>query len=142
MSKNEEIDWKKAAEMEEALGETQRVKGKKAKLFDPKQLVTKAAQIKTMTDAELGVISFGTVVTEELVGINKLATPEEKGVFMLYLALHKAYPDITLEDVKAFSLEDFTKLMKLIFGSQVFFPNQKQSENGLKTPATFRGSGS
>jgi hypothetical protein len=142
MSKNEEIDWKKVTNMEEALGEAQKAKAKKAKLFDPKQLVTKAAQIKTMTDSELGVISFGTVVTEELVEINKLATPEEKGVFMLYLALHKAYPDITLEDVKAFSLEDFTKLMKLIFGSQVFFPNQKPSENGLKTPATFRGSGS
>jgi len=78
MSKNEEIDWKKVTEMEEAVGEAQKAKAKKAKLFDPKQLVTKAAQIKTMTDSELGVISFGTVVTEELLEINKLATPKRK----------------------------------------------------------------
>jgi hypothetical protein len=139
MSKSEEIDWRKATEYSEALEEFQKAKGKKAKLFDPKQLVTKTSEIKTFADPELGIVSYGTIVTEELPEINKFSTNEEKGIFMLYLALHKAYPDVTLEDVKAFSIVDFARLMKAIFGDQVFFQTRPPSKNGLRTPTTFRG---
>lgn len=138
----QEINWKKVSEYSAVLEELEQLKAKKAKLFDPKQLVTKTTEIKTVYDPELGVINFGSIVAEELTEINRLPTNEEKGVYMLYLALHKAYPDVKLEDVQAFGLEDFTRLMKLIFGAQVFFQTQQPSENGSKARATFKGSGS
>jgi hypothetical protein len=139
---SDKIDWEKATEYSEALEEYEKAKHKKAKLFDPKQLLTKTSKIRKAVDPELGIISYGTLVSEDLVEINKEQTNEEKGFVMLYIALRKAYPDVTLEDVKAFPLEDFTRLMKAIFGDQVFFPAPKPSQNGSKTPATFRGSGS
>lgn len=138
----QEIDWKKVTEYSQFLEELEQLKARKAKLFDPKQLVAKTTEIKTAYDPEFGVINFGSIVAEELTEINRLQTNEEKGVYMLYLALHKAYPDVKLEDIEGFCLEDFTRLMKLIFGAQVFFQTQQPSENGSKARATFKGSGS
>jgi hypothetical protein len=130
-----EIDWKKVEEYSKVLEDHERLKAEKAKLFDPKELLTKASKLRTVIDPELGVISYGTLVAEDLMEINKAKTSEEKGFLMLYKALHKAYPDIKLEDVKDFTLEDFTRLMKAIFGDQIFFP---KSENGLKAAETLK----
>jgi hypothetical protein len=113
---------------------------RKAKLFDPKKLVSKAAKIKVVEDKDLGTIQYGTIVSEDLIEINSYEMTEDKGFTMLWIALRKAYPDVTLEDVKAFPLEDFTRLMKAIFGNAVsFLPTAKPSQNGSQTPATFRG---
>jgi hypothetical protein len=133
-----EIDWAKVTEYEKRLQDIEKEKLGKVRIFDPKELIRKTNKIRTIQDPDLGLISYGTVVAEELSEINRFATNEEKGVFMLYLALHKAYPDVKLEDVKAFSIEDFARLMKAIFGGQVFFPTQKPSENGSRTAGTPR----
>jgi hypothetical protein len=142
MSGKEEIDWKKVDEFMQRADDYDEEVKKKARLFDPKELLKKAQKIRKIEDPELGIICYGTLVSEDLVEINREKTNEEKGFVMLWIALRKAYPDITLEDVKAFELTDFTKLMKAIFGGQVFFQQAKTSPSGLKTPATFKGSGS
>jgi hypothetical protein len=134
-----EIDWEKASEYQAVLEQYEKAKQQKGKLFDPKQLLTKTSKLRNIADPVLGIITYGTLVSGDLVEINKQQTPEEKGFVMLWIALRKAYPDVKLEDIKSFSLEDFTRLMKAIFGDAVFFPEQRTSPTLSKTTATFKG---
>jgi hypothetical protein len=137
-----EQNEQKLKELQERADDYEKEVQRKARLFDPKKLVSKSSKVRVVEDQVLGKISYGPIVTEDLLEINRQETNEEKGFVMLWIALRKAYPDVTLEDVKAFALEDFTRLMKAIFGDQVFLQQQqKTSQNGLTTPATFKGSG-
>jgi hypothetical protein len=143
MSQNGEIDWEKVEEFQERADAYDELLKKKARLFDPKELLKKTEKIRKVEDPDFGIICYGPILSDDLTEINKEKTNEEKGLVMLWIALRKAYPELTLEDVKAFELKDYTKLMKAIFGDAVnFFPTQKQSPSGLKTPTTFKGSDS
>lgn len=139
MSKKDDIDWKLVEDQKQRADEFEEEVKRKAKLFDPKELLKKTEKIRKVEDPEFGTICYGPLVSEDLIEVNKEKTAEEKGIVMLWIALRKGYPDITLEDVKAFKLEDFTKLMKAIFGNGVFLQTAKPSPSGSKTPTTFKG---
>ena len=151
-----EIDWAKASEFEEALDEInarqEASRKKRAKLFDPRNLVIKAKQLKTINDPEYGIITYGSITWDELQDINKESKSNDEKMFLiLHKMLSKAYPDLTVEDIRNFPPQDITKLSSLLMEKDDFLRwakklglevSQTQSSNGLKTPTTFKGSDS
>ena len=96
------IDWAKVREFQQRAEEYDREQEKKRRLFDPKELVKKSRKIKTVEDPELGLVSFGELVFSDLAEINTAETNQEKSVLILYKMLQKAYPDVTVDDVRSF----------------------------------------
>jgi hypothetical protein len=134
-----DIDWEKVRGFQERLEEYDREQERKARLFDPKELVKKSRKIKTVQDPELGLVSFGELLFSDLAEINTAGTNEEKSALILYKMLQKAYPDITPDDVRSFGLADVTRLLKLMMGPDFLQVTPKPSPSGSGTTATFRG---
>lgn len=69
--------------------------------FDPKMLTAKANEILSMDVEGLGEVKFGCLDYADRIRIKGLnLDAEETGMVSLYEMLKKAYPDITLEEIK------------------------------------------
>lgn len=139
----EKIDWSKVSEYEASLNEVVRTKIERARPFDPKELVSRSKRLKRVQDDETGdVIEYGSLTFGDLIEVNKAANNEEKAIIMLFTMLHKAYKDLTMDDVRAFGMTEAVRILNLVFGKGSFLLTQKPSPNGLGTVATPSGSGS
>jgi hypothetical protein len=127
----EQIDWNKATEYAAALEEVQKARAEKAKLFDPKKLVQSAKKIEHVEDPELGIICFGHLTLDDIDDLNKATSNEERTKITLYKILNKAYPDLTLDDVRSFPLETVQKLLRIV--AKPFLPDRPLQKNSGKT---------
>jgi hypothetical protein len=136
---SEQIDWGKATEGANALEEYEKAKTQNKKLFDPKELVKDSRKVRTTSDPELGIISYKPLTFGDLEEINKAGSNEEKSILALYKMLKKAYPDLTMDDVREFGLDTVQRLLKLIVGPNGFLQVPKTLQPGLSQPSTFKG---
>jgi hypothetical protein len=136
---SKQIDWGKATEGANALEEYEKAKAQNKKLFDPKELVKESRKVRTISDSELGIISYKPLTFGDLEEINKASSNEEKSILALYKMLKKTYPDLTLDDVHEFGLDTVQRLLKLIVGPNGFLQVPKTSQPGSNQTATFRG---
>jgi hypothetical protein len=86
----------------------------------------------------MGVVEYGVLTLADSIELGKCGTPEERGVMTLWLMLHKANKDLTLEDVKALPLEVAAKLMTAL-SRDMGFTVGRTSKTGLEpmlTPST------
>lgn len=106
-----------------------------AKKFDPKKLVEESGKMKTVYDEEYGEIKYYTLRMDDSEEISKVQSDEERTRLILHKFLAKAYPGLTLEDVKAFPLMKATRILRSIYEAEGFFSPVPKSPIGSKQTA-------
>jgi len=128
----------KVEEYAKKLEEYEREKAEKAAKFDVKALAQGSREIRRVEVEGLGVVEYGVLTLADSLELAKCKTPEERGIMTLWLMLHKANKDLTLEDVKAFPLDVAAKLMTALTKDMGFLAG-KTLTIGLeqtRTPST------
>jgi hypothetical protein len=93
-----------------------------AKKFDPRRILEKAREIRTIKDPVLGEVKYTTLPAKDLWELNKISDEWERTRKMIFLLLHKAYPELKSEkDLDDFPAEELTRLCELIASPENFF---------------------
>jgi len=118
---------KSPAEVGKELFEKEEQKDREvAKKFDPKLLVKKTAEKHMVLDGDEEIYYYP-LVLEDTAELSKLTTKEEYSTMMLFKMLEKAYPDLTLEDVKKFPMGKGSRILQLLIEADGFLPPEKTS---------------
>jgi hypothetical protein len=119
-------------EKEEA---AEREAGKK---FDPRRILEKAGEIRTIKDSLLGEVKYSSLSAKDLWGLANISDGWERTRKMIFLLLHKAYPELKTEtDLDDFPGQEMTRLCELIASPENFFHLPQTSTLGsakTKTP--------
>ena len=116
------------AERGKRLFEKEEAEGRAAaKKFDPKMLVKKATEKHMVRDGDEEIYYYP-LVLEDTADLSKAKTNEEYSTLMLWKMLEKAYPELTLEDVKKFPMGKGARLLQLLTEAEGFLPPEKKSE--------------
>jgi hypothetical protein len=109
-----------------------------AKKFDPRRILEKAREIRTIKDPVLGEVKYTTLPAKDLWELNKISDEWERTRKMIFLLLHKAYPELKSEkDLDDFPAEELTRLCELIASPDNFFHLPQILKSGstkTKTP--------
>lgn len=97
-----------------------------AKKFDPKMLVKKATEKHMVRDGDEEIYYYP-LVLEDTADLSKAKTNEEYSTMMLFKMLEKAYPELTLEDVKKFPMGKGARILQLLTEAEGFLPPEKKS---------------
>ena len=97
-----------------------------AKKFDPKMLVKKATEKHMVLDGDEEIYYYP-LVLEDTADLSKAKTNEEYSTMMLFKMLEKAYPELTLEDVKKFPMGKGARILQLLTEAEGFLPPEKKS---------------
>lgn len=130
---SEEIDWAKLTEMQHAAEELEKEKLSRVRVFDPKELIKKAKEIREVVDEDLGVIRYVHLDWKELREIMKKHEDNtDRSIEALYMQLAPANPDLKRTDVEKLPYEVVSRLITKIQKDGAFFPPkpQSKSENG------------
>jgi len=115
------------AETGKRLFEKEEAEGRAAaKKFDPKMLVKKATEKHMIRDGDEEIYYYP-LVLEDTADLSKAKTNEEYSTLMLFKMLEKAYPELTLEDVKKFPMGKGARILQLLTEADGFLPPEKTS---------------
>ena len=112
-------------EMAKKLEKFEREMTEKAKAFNPKELVKSSKEIRQMEIEGVGVVRYGVLTLADMLELNKAESNEERSFKILWLMLRKAYPELTLEDVKAFPMDVAAKILTALTVDLGFLAPQK-----------------
>jgi hypothetical protein len=129
------IKMSKTEEYAKKLEKYETEKVEKASKFDVKALIKSSKQIRTAEVEGIGTVEYGVLTLADSMELTKCKTAEERGIMTLWLMLHKADKDITLEDVKAFPLDVAAKLMTALTRDMGFLTG-KPLKTGLEQTLT------
>ncbi len=87
-------------------------KARIAKRYDPREACRKSSEIRVVIDPVLGEVHFGVLTIKEFTDLRLGEVKDENMRIRMFIhaMLHKAYPDLTLEEVEAMPYDDFTIL--------------------------------
>lgn len=144
MSENEEIDWKKATEYEERLNELDKEKLERVRIFDPKEIVRRAKEVREIVDEDLGTIRYVLLNYDELNEIiEKHKDNKDRSMQLLFKQLAPANEGLKVEDIRKMPYEVVVRLLTKLQTEGSFFHQQaKPSENGSQTTEERRPSDS
>jgi hypothetical protein len=125
MSKSPAEKGKELFEKEDAADQ---VAGKK---FNPKLLVEETSKRRKVVDKEEGEVFYYPLRLEDIDDIDKAQSNQDRSRMILFKMLNRAYPDLTLEDVKKFPLVKASRLLELIAKAEGFLLPPKRSIPGL-----------
>jgi hypothetical protein len=97
-----------------------------AKKFDPKMLVKRATEKHMVRDGDEEIYYYP-LVLEDTADLSKAKTNEEYSTLMLWKMLGKAYPELTLEDVKKFPMGKGARILQLLTEAEGFLPPETKS---------------
>jgi hypothetical protein len=121
----QEVAKAEAAEQAERL--------KQARKFNPKEILAKANQPRTIYDEDLGCISYLYLSDEDLTGITMMKdlTDHERALHILSKQL--VDPKVTVDELKKMPYEVVVRLIMCLQGEGSFFfkPKPAQSRNSL-----------
>jgi hypothetical protein len=124
------IDWAAATEMENRLKELEEEKLKRVRIFNPKELVKQAREIREIYDDDLGLIRYSLLSYNQLQEIiENFKENKDRSMQLLFKMLAPANPGLTVEDIKAMPYEVVVRLLTKLQKEGGFFP-QKPSQNG------------
>jgi hypothetical protein len=119
--------------MENRLEEIERQKLARVRIFDPKELVRKAKEIREVYDEDLGTIRYVLLNYDELNEIvEKYKDNKDRSIQLLFKQLAPASPGLTADDVKKMPYEVVVRLLTKLQKDGSFFP-PKKSENGSES---------
>lgn len=122
-----------AREYEQKIIEDDLAQKAKGKIFDPVNLLERAAKIHEVEHPTLGRLRYGELTFEDAFEINKCKTDTEKTETIAYLMLRKAYPDIPRDFLKRMPLLESAALIDFLTKQPGFLSPTKSSQNGSKT---------
>jgi len=97
---------------------------KKAKAFNISAVIAATKKLYAVQDVELGTVKYGLITLGDSAELGPLIdsakTPTEKSLITFWAMLRKAYPDITLDDVRA---------MPLVATMRVFEKMEREAPN-------------
>jgi hypothetical protein len=112
-----------------------------AEKFDPRRILEKAREIRTIKDPVLGEVKYTTLPAKDLWELNKISDEWERTRKMIFLLLHKAYPELKSEkDLDDFPAEELTRLCELIASPENFFHLPQTSTLGSAKTKTAKSS--
>jgi len=131
----DDIDWEKVTEMEERLNQIDREKLARVKIFDPKEIVRKAKEVREIVDEDLGTIRYVLLNYDELNEIvEKHKDNKDRSIQLLFKQLAPANPGLSVDDIKKMPYEVVVRLLTKLQTEGSFFPHQaKPSENGSQS---------
>lgn len=140
MSKKDDIDWAVVTEMQKDLERFEKEKLERVRVFDPKQILKQATEIRELVDEDLGVIRYCVLSYNQLQEIiEKCKENKDRSIQLLFHMLKPAN-DLALDDVKALPYEVVVRLLQKLTKEGGFFP-QKQSKNGSTPTEELKQSG-
>jgi hypothetical protein len=86
---------------------------KNEKVFNIDEWVAEAEKVKTINIPGVGPIKYKVFTYGDLQGIPKDLDDVERGIYVLYVMLHKADEKVTLESVKKLPYGTFEKLLEI-----------------------------
>lgn len=122
-----------AREYEQKIIEDDLAQKAKGKIFDPVNLLERAAKIHEVEHPTLGRLRYGELTFEDAFEINKCKTDEQKTETIAYLMLRKAYPDIPRDFLRKMPLLESAALVDFLTKQPAFLSQTKSSQNGSKT---------
>jgi hypothetical protein len=96
------------------------------KRFDPRMLVKDSSKVHKILDKVEGEILYYPLLFEDMEEIRNAPSDEERTRVILFKLLSRAYPGLTLEDIRNFPLMKATHLLEIIGKAEGFY-----GENGL-----------
>lgn len=136
-----EIDWALATEMENRLKEIEEEKLKRVRVFNPKQIVRKAKEIREIYDDDLGLIRYSLLTYNQLQEIiENFKENKDRSMQLLFKMLAPANEGLTVDDIKAMPYEVVVRLLTKLQKEGGFFP-QKTLENGSASTQAPKQSG-
>jgi hypothetical protein len=124
--KKDEIDWQKATEMEQRLNQLEQEKRERTKVFNPKELVRKAREVRELYDEDLGTVRYVLLSYSELSKIiDEYKDNRDRSIALLYGQLAPANEGLTFEDVKAMPYEVVVRLLTKLQTDGSFFSKKK-----------------
>jgi hypothetical protein len=129
-----EIDWEKVTQYEQAVNEYTATQLAKVKIFNPKEIIKKAKEIREIVDEDLGTIRYVLLTYNDLVEIiDKYADNKDRSVQLLFKQLAPANPDLTIEDIRGMPYEVVVRLLNKLQQSG-FFPQKTSPSGSASTP--------
>jgi hypothetical protein len=133
MANQQKTNDERAAEFEAKIAEHDEAQRAKGRIFDPRELLQRAGQIREVQHPVLGLLRYGELTFEDSFEINKCATDVEKTEMVAYLMVSKAYPDIPRDFLKRMPLVEGAALIDFLTKQPAFLSPAKNSPNGSKT---------
>lgn len=133
MSESEQVDWAHVTKMQSQLEEIEKERLARVRIFDPKELVRKAKEIREVYDEDLGTIRYVLLNYDELNEIvEKFKDNKDRSIQLLYKQLAPASPGLTADDIKKMPYEVVVRLLTKLQRDGSFF-HQKKSQNGSES---------
>lgn len=82
--------------------------------IDIKELVKRAKELRSVYIDGYGELKYGPLTFSDLVDISKYQVNEERIIMIVYHMLRKAYPDLTVEDIKSLPFDVSAKIIKAL----------------------------
>jgi len=127
----------KVEEYAKKLEKYEQEKAEKAAKFDVKALIESGRKVRSVNIEGLGEIQYGVLTLSDTLELAKYKTTEERSAATIWLMLRKAYPDLTLEDVKSIPIDMAAKIMTALSEEMGFLGTTgKQLKSGSKQTLT------
>ena len=98
------------------------------KVFNPKEILANAKEIRSVYDEQLGEVRYGLLTLKEFQSLGDEADVNKKAYRLIHAMLKKAYPDLTIDNVESMPFEVVARLSTVLGGVvQSFLPRQKVS---------------
>lgn len=130
----EKIDWSYVSEMEQRLDELEREKLQRVKVFNPKELVRRAKDIREISDDDLGVIRYVLLSYDDLNEIiEKYPDNKDRSVQLLFRQLFPANKDLAVEDIHKMPFEVVVRLLTKLQKEGGFFQARPSASGSTST---------
>jgi hypothetical protein len=111
------VDEEKLNRLKRKLEEYEEEKRRIAKLFNVRELIAEAGEIREKYVPEINaVVRYGMLTMGDLAELEQAKTDMEKGTRVLWLMLRKADPELKLEDVEKLPVDVATAVLTAIAG--------------------------
>jgi hypothetical protein len=129
-----------AAEFEAEIVKYEEAQRAKARIFNPQELIKRAAKIHEVNHPVLGLVRFGELTFEDAFEIDKCKTDVEKTETVAWLMTRKAYPKLKRDFLKHMPLIESAALVDLLTKQPAFLSAQQNSQSGLQTTQEHKNS--
>ena len=123
----------KLEEYAKKLEKYEQEKAEKAAKFDVKALIQSSQQLRSVEVEGLGTIQYGVLTLKDSLELSKYQTNEERSAAMIWLMLRKAYPELTLEDIKNLPLDVAANIMTALAKDSGFLTGKKSKSGSEQT---------
>jgi hypothetical protein len=128
----------KIKQFQKEIEEFEKKQAQKAEIFDPVQIIKDAGEIHILKDPKLGVIRYTPLTNKDLFAINKIQDKEARTREIIFRLLHKASPELKVQDVDEMPMAITTRLLELLVVDEDFLKTSAKLANGSKQAKTHK----